>query len=92
MTATLHEDNRRDLNHLPAFLDQEGTSKLLGISRGAFYELVRTGQLPGAFRLGKHIRVNREVLLASLGQPQKEETPQVEGPGNPSSRGGTYQW
>ncbi len=65
------DDNALDL--LPIFIDQAQACKLLDIGRSAFYEAVRCGLIPGAFRLGKHIRVNTRVLLASLGEQPNDE-------------------
>ncbi len=40
-------------------LNVEEARKLLGISRGLFYEGVRTGQIP-------HIRIGRRILIPRL--------------------------
>ncbi len=67
------DDTALDL--LPIFMDQPQVCKLLGIGRSTFYEAVRCGLIPGAFRLGKHIRVNTNVLLATLGGQNEEAVP-----------------
>ncbi len=52
---------------LPLVLTVEETAKALRVSRGACYELVRTGQVP-SIRLGRTLRVPRAALLALLGE------------------------
>ena len=38
----------------------------LGIGRNLAYELARRGELPGALRLGRRVRVSRKALEAFL--------------------------
>ncbi len=52
---------------LPLVLTVEETAKALRVSRGACYELVRTGQVP-SIRLGRTLRVPRAALLALLSE------------------------
>jgi excisionase family DNA binding protein len=66
-----------DVGSLPAVMDCESTRQLLGVGRSTFYELVRQNKLPGAFRLGKLVRVNTAQLLAGLGSI---DTPLVRAP------------
>ena len=44
----------------------EVAAKLLGIGRQTAYNLVRTGQLPGARRLGRRIVISRRAIDAFL--------------------------
>lgn len=47
--------------------------RVLGVSRGTAYELVRTGQMPGVLRLGRRLVVSKPALeraLAEAGQPK----------------------
>jgi excisionase family DNA binding protein len=60
--------NRTQLNELPPVLDVPTAAALLGMSRTAVYELIRTGQWPTpVFRLGKLIRIPTAPLLELLG-------------------------
>ena len=55
-------------DELPLVLTVDQTSKLLGLSRGATYEAIRTGELPVTpIRIGRRILVPREPLLRLLG-------------------------
>ena len=51
-------------------LTVEETAELLGLSRGAAYEGVRSGDIP-AVRVGRRWLVPRGRLLELLGQPQE---------------------
>jgi len=58
----------QDVSGLPPFLKSHEACKVLGIGMNVFLDLVRQNAIPGAFRLGrKAIRVNTQILLASLG-------------------------
>jgi excisionase family DNA binding protein len=50
----------------PRFLTIPEAARLLRINRGRAYELANDGTLPGAIRLGRTIRVDRERLIAGL--------------------------
>lgn len=39
-------------------------ARLLGISRRHGYRMAEQGELPGAFRLGDSVRVNKAALMA----------------------------
>jgi hypothetical protein len=57
-----------ELYALPAVVDVTTAGRLLGVGRGAAYELVRTGQWPTpVVRLGRLIKVPTAPLLALLG-------------------------
>jgi len=45
-------------------------ARLLGIGRSAAYEMARTGDLPGAIRLGHRVVCSVPALLAALGVVQ----------------------
>lgn len=47
---------------MPKTLKVSEAARLLGISRATAYNLARSGQLPGARRLGGRIVVLREIL------------------------------
>lgn len=53
---------------LPLALTVEEVAKLLRISRGAAYQAVRRGELPGVVRVGRTLRVSRDAVLEWLGQ------------------------
>ena len=57
-----------DLSNLPPVLTVEEVAKLLRISRGAAYQAVRRGELPGVRRVGRTLRVSRDAVLSWLGQ------------------------
>ena len=59
----------------PLVLTVFQTSKLLGLSRGATYEAVRTGQIPSV-RIGRRILIPRQLLLDAItqqGQTERED-------------------
>lgn len=65
-----------ELHALPAVVDVTTAGRLLGVGRGAAYELVRTGQWPTpVVRLGRLIKVPTAPLLALLGHPAKVAPP-----------------
>jgi excisionase family DNA binding protein len=53
-------------------IDVPTAAKMLGISRGGAYELVRRGELPGAIRLGGRIVVSRSALERYIDNPPQE--------------------
>lgn len=55
------------MRDLPLVLTVEETARVLRVSRGACYELVRTGRVP-AVRLGRTLRIPRAALLALLAE------------------------
>jgi excisionase family DNA binding protein len=59
---------KRDLAELPAVLNVEQAAEVLGLSRTAAYELIRTGTWPTpVFRLGRLIRIPTAPVLRLLG-------------------------
>jgi predicted site-specific integrase-resolvase len=61
---------KTDLHDLPAALNLQDAAKLVGISRTAAYELVRTGTWPSpVLRLGHRIKIPTQPLLELLGLP-----------------------
>jgi excisionase family DNA binding protein len=56
------------LDRLPAFLTADETAALLRTTRKAIYAMVERNQLPGAFRIGRRVRVRRTVLLDWISQ------------------------
>lgn len=63
--------NAADLAALPAVLDVGTAAKILGLSRTAAYELIRTDAWPTpVFRLGRLIRIPTAPLLDLLGVHQ----------------------
>lgn len=55
---------------LPPILTVEETAAFLRIGRATAYRAVRRGELAGAVRVGKTVRVYRDRLLAWLEQGQ----------------------
>jgi excisionase family DNA binding protein len=51
---------------LPPVLSIDEAAELLRVNRKTLYEAVRRGHIPGARRIGRIIRVDRETLLAWL--------------------------
>ena len=59
---------RRDLAELPGVLNVEQAAEVLGLSRTAAYELIRSGEWPTpVFRLGRLIRIPTAPVLRLLG-------------------------
>jgi excisionase family DNA binding protein len=42
------------------------TARILGIGRGLAYRLARSGELPGAIRLGNRLVVSRQAIRAFM--------------------------
>ena len=60
--------NRAEIDDLPAVVDVCTAAKVLGLSRTAAYELIRTDNWPTpVVRLGKLIRVPTAPLLDLVG-------------------------
>ncbi len=60
----------KELRDLPPIVDVATAAQVLGVGRGAAYELVRTGGWPTPIiRLGRLIKIPTAPLLALLGQP-----------------------
>ena len=54
---------------MPVFLTVDEAATLLRVNRKTLYEAIRLGQVPGVVRLGKALRVRRDVLVgSSVGQ------------------------
>ncbi len=67
---------REELLALPPAVDLPTAARVLGMSRSAAYELVRTGAWPTpVLRLGKLIRVPTVHLLELLGYGDREPMP-----------------
>lgn len=56
-----------DLGQLPALLTPAEAASLLRLAESTVKDLARAGDLPGAFKLGKLWRVERDALLAYIG-------------------------
>jgi excisionase family DNA binding protein len=50
---------------LPEFLTVDEAAALLRVNRKTLYESIRLGQVPGAIRVGKALRIRRAALLES---------------------------
>jgi predicted DNA-binding transcriptional regulator AlpA len=62
--------NPDQVRRLPAVLDVPAAAHLLGVSRTAAYELIRTNSWPTpVFRLGRLIKIPTAPLLRLLGIP-----------------------
>jgi len=72
------EDESPELGIVGAVISQtvsvEIAAKLLGIGRQTAYNLVRTGQLPGARRLGRRIIISRKAIDAFLEDEDQKST------------------
>lgn len=53
---------------LPSVLTVPELARLLRISRGAAYQAVKEGAVPGVIRVGRSVRVSRDAVLSWLGQ------------------------
>ena len=51
-------------NNTPEFMTPQQVQELLQISRPTFFRMVQGGRLPGAFKVGKVWRVDRNKLKA----------------------------
>lgn len=57
-----------EIRALPAVIDVPTAARVLGVGRGAAYELIRTGDWPTPIiRLGKLIKVPTVPLLTLIG-------------------------
>jgi excisionase family DNA binding protein len=56
------------MQETPPVMDQKQTCEMLGIGRSMFFEMVRRGELPGAFKVGRLVRVHTATLLAALAE------------------------
>ena len=72
--VAFNREQRRAASHLTLAdvedrdtISVEEAAAILGIGRGAAYELSRRGQLPGVLRLGRRLRVSVHALRSSLG-------------------------
>jgi len=69
--STVTIEDVRGLATIPVWSDYGPcAARLLGIGRSAAYEMARTGDLPGAIRLGHRIVCSVPALLAALGVEQ----------------------
>jgi len=55
-----------DLDQLPAILTPAEAALLLRVSEATAKDWARRGDLPGAFKLGKEWRIERQALLAYI--------------------------
>ena len=61
------------MTSVPPTIGVPTAARLLGISRGSAYELLRTGAFPtGVLRFGRRIRIPTRPLLQLLGVPADE--------------------
>lgn len=75
-----------ELRALPAIIDVETAGRVLGVGRGAAYEMVRTGTWPTpVIRLGRLIKVPTAPLMALLGQPTERSHPAGSSTGDPTA-------
>ena len=59
----------KQLQELPPVLTVPEVARVLRISRGAAYEAIRSGAVPGAILIGRTIRVPRTAVARLLGAP-----------------------
>ena len=68
--------NRADIDALPAVVDVCTAARVMGLSRNAAYELVRTNSWPTpVFRLGKLIRIPTAPMRELLGIDSPPQAP-----------------
>jgi excisionase family DNA binding protein len=53
---------------MPLLLTADEVASLLRTSRVAVYSMIDRGQLPGVIKIGRRVRVERDVLLQFLRQ------------------------
>lgn len=76
--------NATELAALPAVLDVGTAARVMGLSRTAAYELIRTDNWPTpVFRLGRLIRIPTAPVLELLGVGQRDA---LQSPRIPSQR------
>jgi excisionase family DNA binding protein len=54
------------LTRLPTFLTVDELAQLLRINRKSAYEAVAKGEIPGARRIGRTIRITRDAVVGWL--------------------------
>ena len=52
-----------EVDALPAVMTPDEVAALLRLNRKTIYDLIRRGELPGARRFGRSIRVSRDAVL-----------------------------
>ena len=57
---------------LPLILTVEQLAVLLQLPRSTTYEKLGTGEIPGKFRIGRHLRVRRDAVLTWRGAEEFE--------------------
>jgi excisionase family DNA binding protein len=67
-TESRHGESQRQLSGIrhetpPTVLTVQEAAVLLRVNRKSVYEAIMLGKLPGVRRIGKSIRLNRQVLL-----------------------------
>lgn len=58
----------RPIDSFPEFMTPEDVQEVLQISRATFFRLVGAGDIPGAFKIGKSWRIDREKLKTLMGR------------------------
>lgn len=51
---------------LPTIINCDEAAELLRCGRTKIYEMARAGELPGTFRIGSSVRIERDVLIAAI--------------------------
>ncbi len=54
------------LSRLPTFMTVDELAALLRMNRKSVYEAINAGQIPGAHRLGRTIRITRDTVVSWL--------------------------
>ncbi len=68
------------LDELPLVLTVEEFARVARLGRSAAYAAVRSGEVPGSFRLGRKILIPRSAVARLLGEVEA-------GPTSPTPRG-----
>jgi excisionase family DNA binding protein len=62
-TRPLNRSRRLDAENLPSILSIDEMADALRVNRKTLYEAFRKGEIPGARRIGRIIRVDRDTVL-----------------------------
>ena len=63
---TAWNEFRKPVTDLPFLLTADDMAELLRISRKAVYAMAERGELPGVTRIGRRLRVRRDLVLRWL--------------------------
>ena len=70
MASDSLSDLTTDLRALPALMRVEELAAVLRVNPKTLYALIRRGEIPGVVRVGRVIRMNRDVVVRWLSEGQ----------------------